>query len=445
MRPAWCLVLLFCAACLDNAGPEDRPAQVVEPVGDVVLAGTAGHPVGEISVKVTDLRGNRIAGVEVEWTTYDGGELVPLDDGRTASTGIARALWTLGATAGTQTARARVIGVEEPAVYTAEAGGFVAELLGSGTGEHICAVDPAGSTWCWGGAPFAATPTRIATNARFVQLVTGGGFACGLTDGGEVLCWGDNDNGQLGDGTTVGRADPAPIALPGTRFTGLSAFNDGLCGVTTSGEGYCWGRNVQRRFASGSAGAVVTAPSLVSGGIEWTTIGLADDRACGIDRAQAVWCWGGSPAFLGLTPPPGSSFVPDPVRIASAVPLAELALTIWDQCGLAYGAPHSLYCWKGGGGPRLVAPPPAFREIRGISETTAGVTSDGRVYYWGSDPHVFDGFVGAPVLIETPLRFRAIGLHGWGICAIEDGSGVLYCSRSEGFGRISFAAVRAPE
>lgn len=428
---------LLLAACLDNSGPEDHPAQLIEPVNAAQLTGTAGRAVGEVQARVTDLRGNPVAGAEVQWHSEDGGTFVRLGDGVTGSDGVARAIWTLGTPAGPQSARATVLGVEEAAVFTAHATGFVATVLGSGTGEHLCAVHASGGTWCWGGPPFPEAPTRIPGDVRFVQLVTGDqssgeGFACGLADDGQVLCWGSNAFGQLGDGTTTDRAAPMPIALPGERFASLSAFFAGVCGVTTGGDAYCWGSNRALRFGSGIMDASVPVPAKVDGGISWSHVALGDDRACGVDREHHVWCWGGSPQYLGL-PAPSGSVVSEPTRIDTPVLFDQLALTFWDQCGLALGAPHSVYCWSlSPNTPTLQPDPSVITRMRSMSETTAGITPDGRLYFWGSDPHVNDGFVGRPVLIDTPIRFREVGVRRRAICAIADMTNVVYCSVGAG-------------
>ncbi len=78
-----------------------------------------------------------------------------------------------------------------------------------------------------------------------------------LTTMGAAYCWGYNNHGELGDGTTTQRTSPVAV-LGGLTFATVSAGNVFTCGVTTGGAAYCWGHN-----ESGELGDGTTNDSLV--------------------------------------------------------------------------------------------------------------------------------------------------------------------------------------
>lgn len=116
--------------------------------------------------------------------------------------------------------------------------------------NHVCAIDLAGSAWCWGynvdqqvgheteSSVFA--PYRVAGGHVFTATATGAHHSCALDAGGEAWCWGNNGSGQLGDGTIQASAAPVKVR-GGLRFGSLSAGNNTTCGRTADGEAWCWG------------------------------------------------------------------------------------------------------------------------------------------------------------------------------------------------------------
>jgi Regulator of chromosome condensation (RCC1) repeat len=74
---------------------------------------------------------------------------------------------------------------------------------------------------CLSGVPplSGLTPVAVATGKKFTMVQPGGNwpgemFSCGATTDGQVLCWGANSQGQLGDGTTIPRSTPIAVGVP---------------------------------------------------------------------------------------------------------------------------------------------------------------------------------------------------------------------------------------
>lgn len=131
-----------------------------------------------------------------------------------------------------------------------------ARELVSGSG-HVCVIlSEGGAVSCWGrndsgqvgdgegGDPADVTlsPARVAGMGDVVELGAGARFTCARREDGEVLCWGYNGFGQLGDGTEDARPGPTAVAeLPDA--TELAAGARHACARIADGTLRCWGRN----------------------------------------------------------------------------------------------------------------------------------------------------------------------------------------------------------
>lgn len=74
------------------------------------------------------------------------------------------------------------------------------------------------------------------------QLAAGFRHTCALLSDGTVRCWGNNDDGQLGDGTITDR--PRPVVVAGlSNVTAISAGQDHTCARRANGDLLCWGKN----------------------------------------------------------------------------------------------------------------------------------------------------------------------------------------------------------
>jgi len=92
-------------------------------------------------------------------------------------------------------------------------------------GENSCALLSTGRVACWGdnyagqlgtgvGARWVESPVEIEGLGNVVEVAFGYSHACVRTAAGQVLCWGNNTNGQLGNGETLSRSSPALVRFP---------------------------------------------------------------------------------------------------------------------------------------------------------------------------------------------------------------------------------------
>ena len=113
--------------------------------------------------------------------------------------------------------------------------------LDSGTPEPVLSSD---------GSPFAAE-----------QIAAGGKTTCALRSDGSVLCWGANDAGQLGDGTMTMRTAPTVVRVPGgtsgARVVSIGVGRHHTCALAKDGAIWCWGANESGQLGNGTTNASV--------------------------------------------------------------------------------------------------------------------------------------------------------------------------------------------
>lgn len=130
-------------------------------------------------------------------------------------------------------------------------------------------------------AALLPTGTTAAT-PKAVQIVAGTWHACLLTDGGAVKCWGYNNLGQVGDGTTTIRTKPTAVKGLSSGVKAIAAGGLSTCALLKTGSVKCWG-----------SAAYSEKPVKIDGlGAGVRAIAVGDDHACAITKAKAVKCWG---------------------------------------------------------------------------------------------------------------------------------------------------------
>lgn len=169
-----------------------------------------------------------------------------------------------------------------------------------------CVARSDGSAWCWGEAAHGQagdggrictedddrcaasrlhrSPHRVAGLGNVSRVFAAYGFACALKKDATLWCWGENDAGQLGDGTRRATSTPRRVrGLSGVRQVALSTNQS--CAVTTSGALWCWpgpGKGRRRRLG----------PRRIPGLTGVTAVATGTDHVCAIAAGGQVWCWG---------------------------------------------------------------------------------------------------------------------------------------------------------
>jgi hypothetical protein len=202
-----------------------------------------------------------------------------------------------------------------------------------------------------GFAPAKSTPFAI--RLAFTALSVGARNTCANT-ADATYCWGNNDNGQIGnEDTSKTRATFADLVTTNGQpelFSEVRAANAFACGVKEGGSAYCWGLNEYGDLGIGTADgprecspgfSCSVTPLPVTGGLTFSTIASAG-FSCGI--SDELYCWGLNNVgqLVGAGVPHGINS-PTPVALAGASGFVAVAVGAGHGCGLM--SDHTAWCW----------------------------------------------------------------------------------------------------
>ncbi len=220
-------------------------------------------------------------------------------------------------------------------------------------GSHTCALQSTGHVYCWGfragdGQLGIGTrevhrePVQVAGLEDVVEIAVGNAHNCARTAAGKLFCWGDNGDGQIGDGTG-GEPEPTADALsPVHVLDGVRRVVAGgtfTCALRSEGEVLCWGRGA---IGSGTFERVSPSPEAVAlpAGTAVADIfapGASGMRACALLETGRVMCWGRG--WLGY----GGGDARLPVEVGGIDDATAVALGYAHSCVIRRGG--DLWCW----------------------------------------------------------------------------------------------------
>ena len=219
-----------------------------------------------------------------------------------------------------------------------------------------------------------AAPPPVSSKAAPPRLATGDSHVCNVGADGKVYCWGDNDYGQLGDGTTDSRGLPVeakglsdvvavaagglntcaldrdhrvwcwggihnpvrstPAKLEGLdKVRSLSVGDYHACAALENGKVWCWGQNYSGQRGSTEQFPKEDVPSEVSGVSDIVEVATGHSVSCALQSNGSVWCWGKN----------GDRSSSTPVRVEGLPPVRAIRLT-WEQA-CALDKSDKIHCW----------------------------------------------------------------------------------------------------
>ena len=418
-----------------------RPGEQLQLVATLVGASSPEPPQGAVS-----------------WSTSDGAVAEVSDGGMVLAKDLGEA--AVRATYGSQVADVGIT-VYRPQFVSVSAGAM-----------HSCGLLAEGTAWCWGAnghgelgngtKQHTSAPTPSAMGYEFRSIVAAGGFSCGVGTDDMGYCWGDDSMMELGSPHRVRHAT-TPLAVHGDMpFQSISgSFMAHACGLTMSGEAWCWGYN---RFGMIGHGSVVDEllPVPTMGGHTFAKLNSSFFRTCAVDMSGRLYCWGrggavqvGDPSFDPEVCS-GQPCATQPRAAQSEVRFQEVSVGRLHTCALSEEG--QAYCWGEGEDGQLgtqtfddlAVPTPILSDDRFVDvsvgrDHSCALTVDGRAQCWGDneDGQLGDGTrisTAGPVDVATELRFTGISAGYMHTCAVT-GNGEAYCWGANGMGQLGDASM----
>jgi alpha-tubulin suppressor-like RCC1 family protein len=182
---------------------------------------------------------------------------------------------------------------------------------------HSCAIREGGRVYCWGmreggrlgdalwAGGYALTPVPVLGLIDAVAVDAGYDHACAVRATGEVVCWGNNALGQLGNGTTLSSTIPTPVSGI-TDGVAVATARTHTCVLRASGELWCFGRGLEGQLGNGASTNALLPVKVIDdvdlvgpagtpvphAPIPWTGVAATELFTCGMRASGQVLCWG---------------------------------------------------------------------------------------------------------------------------------------------------------
>jgi len=329
----------------------------------------------------------------------------------------------------------------------------------SAGGQHTCGVTMDNLAYCWGfnasgqigdgsDAEERTFPTAVAGGHLFSEVAVGIDHSCGVTLEKKVYCWGDNGDGELGDGTLGDRSTPV-LVVGGRSFTTVEAGSRHTCAIEDgTNRAFCWGRN--RGALGNGESADSPRPVLVSGGFHWLQVSAGNGLTCGVTTLHRAYCWGqNGNGQLG----DGSTLIRlQPSPVLGGIHFAQVTAGGFHSCGVTTSG--GVFCWGYGGvgqlgigtttnaqlTPKRIASRNDWAEVSAAYEHTCALTTSQRAWCWGNNGQGRLGDNGTttrlkPVLVGGGMAFRQVtaGMqHSCGVSRLRPG----YCWGENNIGQV---------
>lgn len=264
-----------------------------------------------------------------------------------------------------------------------------------------------------------SSPVKVVANipaTSWKQISAGYSNTCAIANNDKVYCWGDNTNGQLGNGTNVSSLVPVPVDMSGVlsgktiKYVSVGPTANIACAIASDDNAYCWGRDSGGQLGNNSLVdswvPVAVDKTGVLSGKTVKSLSTGGGGACVVSSDNQVYCWGyNSQGQLGTNNNTTNSSVPiAPIdlngvlggKTINAVSYGSGHVIVIASDGNAYGWGNNTTGQLGNG---LITPsyvPVAVVDMANVligktlksvsvgGNSSCVIASDDQVYCWGA-------------------------------------------------------------
>lgn len=173
----------------------------------------------------------------------------------------------------------------------------------SAGGFHTCAITGSGAAKCWGRNTDgqlgnsrnnnSSYPVQVSGLTENVMSISAGyDHACAVTLAGAAKCWGNNDDGELGNGNNTSSNRPVTVRGLNRGVAAISAGSNFTCAKLVSGSIKCWGKGTYTQLGNGSTGSTNVPVRVIGLGESAKSVSAGGLHACALLESGAVKCWG---------------------------------------------------------------------------------------------------------------------------------------------------------
>ena len=273
----------------------------------------------------------------------------------------------------------------------------------SANNHHTLAIKSDGTLWGWGNNEYGQlgdgttisknNPVKIGSENKWVQIASGYNHSYGMKSDGTLWAWGNNYYGQLGDKTYIDKITPAKIGTDSNWVNISSGWHHGIA-IKSNGTLWSWGLNNYGQIGDGSTNNK-NQPAQIGADNLWSVLSCGNSHSVALKSNGSLWAWGSN----------NSGQLGDGTTLEKHAPTQEISGSFWKKIVTSYEhnlgikTDNTLWAWgsnnsgqlgngtKTSSGNSVQIGFSEWKYIATGEEGSFGIKSDGTLWGWGSDQY----------------------------------------------------------